>query len=387
VQRLLILTAAELTRDPRARRQVAAATAAGAKVAGLSTRLGGSPVPLNGVEIARIGRSPSDSGRPTSTRLRGPNRALRELRGVYRLGRLASLTLAFRRAARTLEPADVVHANDLDTLPAAWLLARGFRARLVYDAHELYSDFESSPPRLYSAVARALEGALGRRAEAVVTVTDEIAEELTRRFRLPRRPDVVLNCPEVDPVEPTIHSTDEPLRAVYQAAVGHTRDLSELMEAARLAPSVELTLRVLGADRAELQAEAAKLPRPPIVEEPVPPAGIIAALRDHHVGLVIDRPLGLSNELTLPNKAFEYMMAGLALVVPRVRALVRLVEENGIGLAFDPGDPADLARALEELAADRARLDRYRTRARELALSRFNAEAQRPALLRAWGTT
>lgn len=385
MQRLLILTAAELTRDPRARRQVTAAVAAGAHVAGLSTRIGGTAVPLAGLETVRIGSAKSDSRRSSSSRLRGDNPILRELRGLYRLGRLVSLTLAFRRAGRALEAADVVHANDLDALPAAWLLTRIFRARLVYDAHELYSDFESSPPRLSSAVMRWLEGALGRRADAVVTVTDEIAEELTRRFRLRRSPIVVLNCPDLDPVEPTLRSTDDPLRVIYQAAVGHSRDLSELMAAARLVPSVQLTLRVLGADRDQLEAEAAALPRPPHIAEPVAPDGIVAALRDHHIGLVIDRPLGLSNELTLPNKAFEYMMAGLALVVPRVRALVRLVEENGVGLTFDPGDPTDLARALEELAGDRARLDRYRGRARQLALSQFNAEAQRPGLMRAWG--
>jgi glycosyltransferase involved in cell wall biosynthesis len=274
--------------------------------------------------------------------------------------------VSLARRTRAVE-ADIVHAHDLDTLPAGWLLARRRNARLVYDAHELYTGFDREPPRIWLAVVRRLEGALARRAAAVLTVSDEIADELTRRHRLPRRPLVVLNCPTIQEVDVTAH--DGPLRAIYQAAVGPGRDLDDLPAV----PGVELHARVLGATAA-----------PPHVtlHEPVGPDALISALAPFDVGLVIDRPETENARLALPNKLFEYLMAGLAVVVPDVPAMARLVEREGVGRTYPPGG---LAAVLAELAADRPAVEEMRSRARAAAVERYNAEAQRPALYAAWG--
>jgi len=112
---------------------------------------------------------------------------------------------------------------------------------------------------------------------------------------------------------------------------------------------------------------------------------LIGALAPFEVGLIIDRPVTRNNELAFPNKLFEYMMAGLAVAAPRLPALAPFVEGEEIGVLFEPGDPADLGRALEELASNRARLRELRARARRLAETRYNAEAQAPVLAAAWG--
>ena len=78
-------------------------------------------------------------------------------------------------------------------------------------------------------------------------------------------------------------------------------------------------------------------------------------------------------------------MAGLAVAAPRLPALAPFVEGAEIGVLFEPGDPADLGRALSTLAADRERLRACLARARHLAEARYNAKAQAPALAAAWG--
>jgi glycosyltransferase involved in cell wall biosynthesis len=78
------------------------------------------------------------------------------------------------------------------------------------------------------------------------------------------------------------------------------------------------------------------------------------------------------------------MMAGLAVVVPRLPGLAAIVEREGVGLTFEPRDAADLAAVLERLAADRELLGELRERARQLALERYNAEEQALALAAAW---
>ncbi|MEP6811482.1 MAG: glycosyltransferase [Actinomycetota bacterium] len=385
--RLLLITPAELTRDPRARRQASAAQRLGFGVVGLSGRISGEePAPLEGVTVVRVGRS----GHPNAQWMSGASARRetvlrRELRGLYRLARLGARTVQLVRGGRTLGSVAVVHANDLDTLPAGWLLARESSARLVYDAHELYVEFEPDPPRLYAAVLSAIECFLTGRADAVVTVSRPLAAELEQRLSLPRRPLVVLNAPDLDPVEPEA-AAEGALRAIYQGGFGSGRPLSDLLEAVRLAPSVQLTLRAARAHPEVLRrsVDSAGLADRIEVAEPVPPDEAVHALQGHHVGLIFDRPVTRNAELSLPNKLFEYLMAGLAVVAPRLPGLA-LVEREGLGVTFEAGRPDELAHRLEELAADRPHLAELRRNARAAALERYNAGAQALSLATAWG--
>jgi glycogen(starch) synthase len=388
--RLLLLTPAELTRDPRARRQVAAALARGLDVVGLSGQVSGEPpVPLDGIRVHRVG-----SGRVTSaiadaglSEVRRSGPVGLELRGLYRLARLVVRTARLWRTGRRLGRFDIVHANDFDTLPAAILLARRPRARLVYDAHELYTAFESRPPRLYRAVAGAIEGAAARRAAAVTVVSEPLGDELERRFRLRRRPLVVLNCPPRHELEPPELAANGRLRAIYQGWIGPGRELDDLFEAVRLAPSAELTLQLVRVDPELLRAQVAArdLGGRVHVVEPVAPDRLVEALRGFEVGLIIDRPITRNSELSFPNRLFDYLMAGLAVVASRLPGLTPFLEREQVGLTFEPGRPEQLAAALEELAADRERLAELRARARQSALERYNAEVQSEGLVSAWG--
>jgi glycosyltransferase involved in cell wall biosynthesis len=384
VPRLLLVTPAELTRDPRARRAAVAAKALGFGVVGLTGRISGEePAPLDGVQIVRTGQPGRTNAQwKTGEGERRESAPLRELRGLYRLARLGLRTRGLRRAGRTIGRTDVVHANDLETLPAAYLLAKELHSRLVYDAHELYSEFDPNPPRIAGAALRRIERRLARRADAVVAVSEPIGDELRRRLGV--EPIVVLNAPELDPRDPP-EPDPGAFRAVYQGAFGTGRPLEDLIGAIRLAPSVRLTLRVNRSARKVLERElpddvAGRID----VRDPVPPDGVATALHGHHVGLLFDRPLTRNAELSAPNKLFEYLMAGLAVVAPDLPGLRWLGDEQ-LGVLFEPGSPESFGATLEGLAADPKRVAELRANARKAAVERYNAEAQRAGLARAWG--
>ncbi len=385
-RRLLVVTASELTRDVRARRQVAAAVSLGLDVVGLSGQITGEPPVDLPIPVRRVGRRGAPRLAHESAVALGETTVARELRGGFRLLRLGMRTLALWQGGRALGRVDVVHANDLETLPAAWLLARRSRARLVYDAHELYSEFDADPPRLWRAAVGPLEGALARRADAVVTVSEPLAEELRRLLWLPAEPIVVLNAPAREPRDPSPRKPG-PLRAVYQGAFGPGRPPSDLLDALAAAKNVALTIRVVRFPATVLQEEirSRELGDRVQVAEPFPPDRLVEALASFDVGLIFDRPATRNNELSFPNKLFDYLMAGLAVAVPAFPGLAAFVEREGVGLTFEPGQPDALAGALEELAVDRARLAGMQRNARRVALGRYNAEAQRPALAQAWG--
>ena len=384
--RLLLLTPAEITRDVRARRAAAAAQARGHEVVAACGRISGEPpVPFEGVRVARAGRPGSAHGLWGLTSTRTRSRTLRDARGLLRLARLLVRTAGLVRAARPLGPADVVHANDLDTIPAGFVLARRWRARLVYDAHELYSEFDAPAPPVTRRLTLALERALARRADAVVTVSDGIAEELVTRLRLPTKPHVVVNAPQRE--DRGLQRFDGgPLRAVYQGRLGPGRPLEDLLAAAERTEDVELSLRIPLVDPQALRETIAAraLDGRVRVLEPVPPEQVLDGLADFEVGLLFDRPQSRNSELSFPNKLFEYLMAGLAVVAPRLESVGPLLEHERVGVTFEPGRPEGLADALQRLSADRELLLELRTRARELALTRLNAEAAAETLVAAW---
>src|SRR5207248_2264858 len=76
----------------------------------------------------------------------------RELRGAFRLLRFFSTNVSLVRLARASGRFDTVVSNEVETLPAGRIAARRSRARLVYDAHEIYESVEPDQPRLQRAL-------------------------------------------------------------------------------------------------------------------------------------------------------------------------------------------------------------------------------------------
>lgn len=381
--RLLLVTPAELTRDLRARRAAQVALSLGYGVVGLCGRISGEePAPLREVTVIRAGRQGQTNPQWTiGHRDRSERPILRELRGLYRVARLVGRTLTLVRAGRTFGPSDVVHANDLDTLPASYLLARERSSRLVYDAHELYTEFDPDPPRLARALLGRLERVLARRADAVVTVSDALSEELGRRLGV--APIVVLNAPPLEEREPP-EPPAGPLRAIYQGAFGTGRSLEDLLDVLRHTTKVRLTLRVNRTPREVLLRELPDdLADRVDVYDPVTPDQVVDGLYGHHVGVLFDKPLTRNAELSSPNKLFEYLMAGLAVVAPRLPGLA-WIEHERLGLTYEAGSPRGMAAALERLDDDRDLLAGLRANARRAAVERYNAGAQSDALARAW---
>jgi glycosyltransferase involved in cell wall biosynthesis len=383
--RIAMITAGEMTEDPRARRAAMEAQRLGLPVEGLCVSRGPGlgDVPVVRVAPTRFDRWLREHGVP---RAAPSSRAFREVRGIYRLGRHALVTARLTRASRTMTRCDVVHANDFDTLPAGALLARRWHARLVYDSHEIYTRQEPDPPRVYCAVVRRLEGALARRSEAVITVSEAFGAEITHELQLNRPPHLVLNCPAVVPDIPSASSVDV-VRAIYQSATGPGRMPEDAVDAAAHIGGAHLTLRILGTDLGALRRLVAAhgLDEKVSVVEPVPANSLVEGLAGFQIGVMINRPISRNDELTLPNKLFEYMMAGLAVVAPDLPSVGTFVEREGVGITYRAGDAAALGAAIRRLAEDPALLAACSDRARRLALESYNAEAQGPVLARAWG--
>lgn len=272
---------------------------------------------------------------------------------------------AVRRAALALPPAGAYLASDLYTLPALAEAARRHRAGLLYDARELYAHLDSSAGRPWVAWTwSAVERRFLPRCDGAFTVNATIARRLAEAYGVPE-PTLVHNLP----VAPAPPRTDA-LRArlglpadlglvLYQGLFRHGRGLETLVDAVARLPRAALVLVGDGPLREALVRRAEPLGRRAHVLPFTPPADLLPLTASADVGACVLEPISESVRLALPNKLFEYLGAGLPVVVTDLPELRAVVEGFDVGLVVPPGDPEALAAALHRALTDEAARARW----------------------------
>jgi glycosyltransferase involved in cell wall biosynthesis len=301
---------------------------------------------------------------------------------LARLRRLATTVDYYRRGLALLRRARprLIHANDYNT---AWIGVAGkwlTGARLVYDSHELWPDRNLRPePRSWLLLCESL---FVRVADRVVTTSPGYARVMASRYRI-EPPLVVRNVPEWRANDDRAARDDGPPLAVYFGALTRNRGLPTALRALVRLP--ELRMRLVGPEawgyRHVLLELAEQLGVGERVEmlDPVPPERAAAVLADADVGLALIEPVCLSYRMTLPNKLYEYVAAGLPILASDIPVLAGEVREHGLGRVADPGDPAAVAVALRELLVPDAQRDCREAVARHALEATWERERERLA--------
>ncbi len=259
----------------------------------------------------------------------------------------------------------VIHAHDLDTLPAGVTQARRLGIPLVYDAHEIPAS--KMPPKSWieQAWIRYREKRNIGKADALITVGEGVANYYTNRYRLPS-PTIIYNTPKLAPgiATPRDIRADcglgpEVWLAVYVGNVMSGRGFETLLEALAQVPDMQLAL--LGRQRPQFESvitAAAKrlglsgrLFRLP----PVPPHEVVPYIGTASFGIFTIPDSCLNYRYAMPNKLFEMTFAGLPILGPRLADVTGYLEETGVGFVVDPEDAAAIAVGMRRMQADLAR--------------------------------
>lgn len=148
--------------------------------------------------------------------------------------------------------------------------------------------------------------------------------------------------------------------AIFAGAHGRANGLDTVVEAARVLrdrkrTDIKILLLGRGSEKARLQTQAAGLSLDNLVfKDGVAKTQAVALIRGSAVGLQILADVPAFYNGTSPNKMFDYLAAGRAILINYPGWLAELVSTRGCGIAVPPGAPDKLADALERLADDRA---------------------------------
>ncbi len=342
--RILIASFTDLSRDPRAIKQVRAAVELGEVT---TCSFGPAPHP----DVEHISLDPA---------------------GAYRTGRLMQFVdtqarerdvfawtyarIPYVRQARTALRGRRFDAAIADNADAARLVRRVVpRAALHVDLHEYFPgvvfDDGSVEARRQQRYLYWLHrtGVVGAGSTSVVA---PLIAGLYQRRGID--PDVVTNAaPSQDmPVRPT----GTPVRYVHSGNSQTGRGLRRMMRAiARADADVTLDLYLVPNDpvfHAELLELADALGDRIRIHDPVPQSDLVRTLNQHDVGIFVLPPTTRNSELALPNKFFDFVQARLGVLVGPSPEMARLVEAHELGRVTEGFGEDDIVRAVESFDAE-----------------------------------
>lgn len=247
-----------------------------------------------------------------------------------------------------------IHANDWDTLPIAVEAAKKTGAAVVFDAHE-YAPLQFENfwfwRWLHAPAIRYLLRQYTPSAEASLTVAPLIAQRYQQEFGL--KPVVVLNTPD-DIALPLKTVNCEQIRLVHHGVSNRNRRLETMIETLALCDQRYSLHFILVENDPEYLQYLKKLAgqiTPGRVEfcPPLAVEEIIQHLANYDIGFCLLPPTTYNLEVSLPNKFFDYIIAGLAVCIGPSPSMVEITRQYQLGCIAPTFAPRDVAQVLNQL--------------------------------------
>jgi glycosyltransferase involved in cell wall biosynthesis len=258
---------------------------------------------------------------------------------------------------------DIVCGIDLDTILPCYFAAilRGGKP-CVYDAHELFADTPEVTRRpTIRKIWLAVEGFIVPRVKYCYTVGQSVADEFEQRYG--RKFDVIRNLPFRN--DEMTKLRDYELRnnpitqlqniLIYQGALNEGRGLEQAIEAMQDVENCAFWLAGEG--------DLSEILRGLVVEKKlenkvkflgfIKPKDLPNITRQATIGLNIAEDNSLSYRLSLPNKIFDYIQAGVPQICIQFVEYQRINDANNIAYMIPKIEKGLIAEAINCLITDK----------------------------------
>ena len=254
---------------------------------------------------------------------------------------------------------DIIHAHDLTALPIAVLISKLKRIPLVYDSHELWSQsHHGNHPSWAIKGMKIFERLFGGQSDAVISVSGGIATYLKKYLDVPIV-STIRNIPSytqkgdydlfrsefsIDKMAPIF---------LYQGLISQSRGVDVFFQAAlKVCAKNSVAFIFMGS------GPYAEILRHQIAEsgienifykDAVSQNELLKYTNSADVGVHAIKNSCLNHDLCLPNKLFEYMSAGIPVLVSELTEMESFVKQYGIGVCFENDSVDDLAEKIQYL--------------------------------------
>lgn len=287
--------------------------------------------------------------------------------------------LGFEQLLRSIN-ATVYVGHNIETLVPACRAAADCAGIAIFDCMEFYSHMGESQNLIDRQIIERMERLYLSRCALVLASSDEMADALASTYAI-HRPLALYNVPPKDPHQ---HVCNHDGLSLYwrNSVIGFgQRGLQDAFEAlAQLPDDVTLHLQGRlpddGGKHVRVRMNQLGIENRVFVHGPYSPPDAVQTASKYCVGLCLEHRGIRNHDLTVSNKMFDYLMAGLVVVTSDLPGLRGVIERSNGGLCFEAGNPVSLAEKILALRNDHARRLELAENGRKFALASANREAE-----------
>jgi glycosyltransferase involved in cell wall biosynthesis len=285
-----------------------------------------------------------------------------------------------------VKKADLLVANDLDTLLPNYLMSKIKGVPLIYDSHEIFCEvpeLQNSPSK--KKIWQALESFIVPKLKYAITVNESIANYFENKYQT--KFTVVRNIPPHLVTDQNISKSDlgipdnKRMIILQGAGINIERGAEELIDAMTYLDNVVLYIIGSGDVWSLLEKKVSELKLQEKVKliKKLPKVELINYTIHADLGLSIDKPTNLNYQLSLPNKVFDYIDAEVPILATPLKEIEALIIKYKIGAFIESHDPKHIANAINN-ALNSASIKAWKENTK-LAKKVLNWEEERKVLI------
>jgi len=247
--------------------------------------------------------------------------------------------------------ADILVANDLDTLVANYCAAKFKGSKLVHDSHEYYTGVPELEGRLkVQRIWKSIEKYIFPDLKAIYTVNDSIAKLYKDEYAVDIK--VVRNFPVLTDRAGRQAKTKKELGLpenkkiiLYQGSVNVDRGLLEAIEAMQYVKDAVLLIVGDGdiLEQVKQRAIELKLGEKIIFQKKVPFEELWNYTSHADIGISLDKDTNINYKYSLPNKIFDFVHAGVPVLASDLVEIRKIFSRFEIGELIENHDPKHIA--------------------------------------------
>lgn len=277
---------------------------------------------------------------------------------------------------------DIIHAANIDMLMLTSIY--GFKkSKIVYDSYEIcaHKSGVASKSRFLSAVIELIEKRLIKSIDYMICVSNAAEKYFVTKFRV-KNIKVITNVPSQRII--LDENNKDFMNVLYIGNYSHSRGIEEYILSGKYIQDdgVKLLLQGFGPceDKFKNLVSDNNLTDRVIFKEPVEPDLVLEEIyRSANIGIVLTKPTSLNHKLTVSNKIFDYINAGLPVIMSNVEEHVYLNDIYNFGIIIDKIEPDEIAKAITKLATNTELYNMYSRNCR-VASEKLNWDQEKSKL-------
>lgn len=253
--------------------------------------------------------------------------------------------------------ADILLANDLDTLPANFFCSKIKSQQLVYDSHEYFTGVPEIQQRPFvKAVWKFFERMIVPHLKYAYTVNESIANLYEKEYRILFG--VVRNLPvkrdffQNKKMRNELGLPDDKKIIVLQGSgINVDRGGEEAVKAMEYINNALLLIIGSGDVINELKqlSEQEKIKGKVIFKGKLPYAEMLEYTAVADIGISFDKDTNINYRFSLPNKIFDYIQCGIPVLASRLPEIEKIINEYHVGDFIENHEPKHIAEKLNEI--------------------------------------